>query len=77
MRQNGNRLGMLAGLIALAAVGCTTTYSDADYHEAEARHADEDRAAEQRRQAEIANEGGASGEIIRESEDQVIMDAER
>lgn len=77
MRRIRNRLGLLGGLAAIAAVGCTTTYTEADYHETEAAHAHEDRAAEQRRQSEIADEGGVSGEIMREAEDQAIMDAER
>ena len=67
---------LLAGLLALVATACATTVTEADLREEEARRAAEAR-SEEKRDAEIGEEGGVGMELIREGEAWSIDDSVR
>ena len=67
---------LLGGLVVLLATACTTTVTEADLHEAEAGRAAEAR-SEEKRDAQIGEEGGEGMLLIREGEARSIDDSNR
>lgn len=69
-------LGALAGVLGLAALACSTTYSEADVEDAEYR-AERNTPHEVKMDEELGAMGGRNAEALGEAGEQVIIESDR